>query len=662
MASLIPLRPVSFRAKARHSRLDLALLCAAFGWMVPAAPAGVLTSTRFEDGRFAERKEYALANGSTRDAGVRLDPVGTIDAYMGERSQALRFTWKEAPGAASMPRVVLPSFDLGAAPRAADTTTVSFDLWVAQLRPVRVILSSVDAQGRVQGRVERRAWPHARGAFQRYSFDLVSFAAIEGTFDPAAPQLQLAFEPLHAQQSGDGTAEGELRVDNVSFAVPTYFVATDGSNAAEGRSPKSAFKTLDHALARAQPGDVIMVTEGVYVSEDRVPLVVISRQGAPDRWITVRSVPGHSPILRGTGWNVLELDHDAAYIEIRDLIIEGFAQEISREEALADGQLQEKDGQPYMGDPRMNTNGISVDGRKGDVKDRKAHHIRIVGNTVRHMPGAGISAIHADQIAIHDNLSYHNCHHMRYASSGISMWQAWRFDADTGYKMTIVGNRSFLNRTFVPWAHLKKISDGNGIIIDDFINYQTFAGASNGEPYTGRTLVMNNLVFGNGGSGMHAYAANHVDFVHNTAYHNAQSPELYWKQISAGGRCRDVRLINNIMWAQQGKPLGYSLSHQSSEILHAHNLDYGDGDNAVKTTGGLGQTAQAAQAEQRDNRTGDPRFVRRGIDRDHPDFRVFPGSPAVGMASPDFVPLLDLNGNVRSLDKASVGALEPAVE
>jgi hypothetical protein len=192
--------------------------------------------------------------------------------------------------------------------------------------------------------------------------------------------------------------------------------------------------------------------------------------------------------------------------------------------------------------------------------------------------------------------------------------------------------------------------------VDDNKNRQ--AGASQ-VAYEGRTLVQNNLSYGNGGSGIHAYSSRFVDIVNNTAYHNAQSPELNWSQIFAGGRCDDIRLFNNVMHAPKGKPLDLSTPGNSTAVIYANNLIFGDGNNNVKSSGGLGAESGTVHGNLASNVQADPRFVKPSLDPAVADFRLMSGSPGIDTGNPQHpgVPRNDLLGRVRSqgaaLDKGA---------
>jgi parallel beta-helix repeat protein len=190
-------------------------------------------------------------------------------------------------------------------------------------------------------------------------------------------------------------------------------------------------------------------------------------------------------------------------------------------------------------------NGILIDGRVNG----HPHHINIFNNKVHDCGGAGIVTIQSDYVTVNGNEVFNNAWYSPFGNSGISTWQNWRSDSNTGYKMLITNNKVYNNREYIPWVAVGKITDGNGIIVDDSRNTQN--GSTLGG-YTGRTLVENNVVFNNGGVGIAAYLSDHVDIVNNTAYLNNQSPEITGGQITAYS-VSDAKIFNNIMHAYPGK-------------------------------------------------------------------------------------------------------------
>jgi hypothetical protein len=114
--------------------------------------------------------------------------------------------------------------------------------------------------------------------------------------------------------SGTGTCIVTLsaaRTVTASFASTppagagtTYFVATDGSDSANGTALDTPFRTLEKAVGVARAGDVIEVRAGTYdvTSRDGFGLV-IRTQGTAEAWITLRGYNGERPLLRSTGSN-----------------------------------------------------------------------------------------------------------------------------------------------------------------------------------------------------------------------------------------------------------------------------------------------------------------------------------------------------------------------
>lgn len=612
---------------------------------------GPLLSFDFNTNRWPKAADAHVTGGAT-GRNTR-DATGTIDSYKGQPSRAISltpdFSRVKTGGKAGMSLTA----DIQNTETNLAKLTLGFDLWLSKVQPVRVIVQSLDAGGTITGARIATVLPPVKDAWYRFSLDLDKTETLQGAFDPKSPTMEFVLE-IDDDGFASRATDIVLRVDNVSFSAPSFYVSAQGSDAADGRTEQTAFATVQKAVNAAQPGDVISVMDGTYNAPSAVS---ITKSGTPAAYITLRAHPGHQPTLRTRGWDVIKFEKDASYWEIRGLTIRGNRPDLKLQDATADGLLKEKDGKPYYGDPLYNGNGISIHDR-GNPQNARPHHIRIIGNTVVDNAGGGISVINCDYVTVENNIVRDNCHFMRYAGSGISIFRSWNFDDFKGHKMFVIGNVTSGNRTFVPWTHIGKISDGNGIIVDDNINSQS--GASK-IPYEGRTLVQNNLSYGNGGSGIHAYASRFVDIVHNTAYHNAQSPELIWRQIFAGGKCDDVRIFNNVLHAPRGKPLDLSIEKSSHNIVYANNLLFGDGDNKVRSGGGLGAGGGSDTGDLAGNVQADPKFAKPSLDPAVADFRLASGSPGIdaGNGAHPGVPRNDLLGQKRPQGAApDVGAYE----
>lgn len=616
-----------------------------------AANAGMLVSLDFENpSSFAQ-----VANS-----------VGTIDTFMGKPGRALRS--QNSPVTTGRLPVVNSEADLA-------KLTLGFDLHLSTLRPVRVVITSLSADAKPTGSRTATVFPPVAGSFYRFGLDLDKTRPLDGTFDPLAPFIEFTFE-----SEGDAT----LTLDNLSYTAPSFYVSPTGSDAADGRTPATAFATPQRAADAARAGDVVLLMEGTYTSPgnpdiSNVPAetmnsplwrpwwvertggnITLKNAGTPAAWIVFRAHPGQNAVLfNADGWHGVRFGQTAAYVEVRGLTIQGDSPNLNLADATADAALGEKNGLLYHGAARFNANGILADGRPGKTPDQRPHHLRIIGNHLFDHSGAGVTLIGIEHVTIEGNLSHGNCHAMRYGSSSFSTLLTWDWDDTQSHRIFFVGNISHSNRTDVPCSIIEhdekgnplprkltdKFSDGNGIIVDVNQNNKKSKHVDY-PPYNGRTLVQNNLVYNNGGSGIHTVNADHVDIVHNTAWLNSASLKIEYSQIYTYAS-DDVLIANNILVApvadtaagEKPEPVN-ALKGKNGTVTFAHNLYFG---------GNIPPTLGAGDA------LGDPLF----FDTSKADFHLPPQSPAIRKAGSAAwpAPLTDLEGKQRT-NPASIGAYE----
>ena len=83
-----------------------------------------------------------------------------------------------------------------------------------------------------------------------------------------------------------------------------YFVSPDGDNKASGLSPSLPFRSIQHALQLAQPGDTIHLAPGHYYQD-----VYTVRDGEPGRPISV--VGTSNAVVHGLSSNrIFQVHHD----------------------------------------------------------------------------------------------------------------------------------------------------------------------------------------------------------------------------------------------------------------------------------------------------------------------------------------------------------------
>ena len=587
----------------------------------------------------------AASTPDTLRATVALRPVGTVDAAnTTEPSGALLLTARppsnggnggdrrEGPWGAALVSGLLPV-------RSSETNlgklTLSFSLSSSDTRPVVVRLESFDAARRRTGGLSGSVYPAAPDFFQRYALDLSALKPVgSGKFQPTAPFVQFTFKIAGASIGADWPAgtERRLRLDNVNYAGPAYYVSPKGSDAANGRSEKTAFATPQRALDAAQPGDIVLLMDGTYRA-GLVPVASFPRPGTPAAWIVLKNYPGQRPTLTSNGWNIVSIAKGSkeepstepalAYLEVRGLHVRG-------EGDVAKQKYPEAMNQS---DPRTNSNGIAIDSR---FSAAIFHHIRIADNLVEFSPGCGIGSIDGDWVTVEDNTCRSNCWTTIYAPSGISVMGSANFDAAVNiYKRLVRNNVCCHNQTYEKWKAIGKYSDGNGIILD--VNQGSDAHPTS--KYTGRTLVQSNLSYDNGGSGIHTVSADRVDIINNTAYLNSASVHLEYGEIFTYGS-NDVRILNNILVApvadlaagEKPEPVN-KIGGKNTDVVFSHNLYFG---------GNIAPTLGAGDV------VGDPRFVNPSRDDKAADFRLRPDSPAIGKGvTMPFSPFLDLAGKPR---------------
>lgn len=414
---------------------------------------------------------------------------------------------------------------------------------------------------------------------------------------------------------------GELRAEN-------YYVSPQGNDNHNGKSEAKAFQTVQKAADAAGPGDTVFVLNGTYDTKSGV-LLNIQKSGTANAYITVKAMPGHKPKFTASGnvWNTVSIN--GSYVILDGIELAGNNANLTYEGAMAAYNHHLGGGKNFSDYAAFNTNAITIGGPKAESKF--PHHVVVRNCRVHDFPGGGINAIQADYVTIENNVVFNNAWYMMYAGSGISILTPFNSDRQTGYKNFIRNNIVSGNKTTVPWIQLKKLSDGNGIIIDvnqHAYHNQDSPAATADEAYTGRTLVENNVSFNNGGSGIHSFKADHVDIINNTAYHNGtvvNYPDIFTNQ------CHDVNIINNIMYARDGGQCN-SKPKNPTEI-YAYNVYFN------------GQVGQKGEGDIE----ADPQFVKPSTDHELADFKLKNTSPAVnrGSSKPGSFSGKDVVGTVR---------------
>ncbi len=339
--------------------------------------------------------------------------------------------------------------------------------------------------------------------------------------------------------------------------IRQIYVSGSGSDGAAG-TQAAPLRTIRAALAKARSygsGTEIVVRDGIY----RESALLVDFDGTPARWNALRGFPGERPTIAGvTGWQLLHLRGSYFLLEGFELSGSkvGFATSDgtpirSRADLIAWGMRQKG----CLSSGENCGSGVYVEARG----DKAVHHVVIHDNVVRDFPGAGIATNAADYLLIDGNIVHHNAFISFYGHSGISVWHSRSAGAGSTDEVRILvrNNMSFSNHQYVPSTAIgsDRPTDGNGIIFDQNTAFS----------YPFRMRAENNIVFDNGGSGIHVYDSDHVDIINNTSCYNSMGNGQNDGEIFAN-TSSDVRIFNNILVARSGKRLNSNWSNKNLEM------------------------------------------------------------------------------------------------
>jgi parallel beta-helix repeat protein len=399
-----------------------------------------------------------------------------------------------------------------------------------------------------------------------------------------------------------------VSVSSIGYVTPvatqgsiskTYYVdGVRGLDRNSGITEKLAFKTIDRANKLVAAGDTVLVKNGTYNEN-----LTIAASGMPKKWITFKAFPGHQPFVRGSSgaFNVI-----GSYVKIVGFEITSIAE-----------------------------NGIAI---SGQVTGN--HHVQILNNKVHDCGCNGIGGIRTDYLTIENNIVYRNSFTAPWMCSGISIYQAQDSDRLPGFHNIVRGNISYSNENRKVNKE-GKVTDGNGIIIDDLKHTQ---GEVKSPKYLSSTLVENNIVFDNGGRGINIYQSERTTVRNNTSYKNSKSKTLY---EGSDGEISSLLSDNNSFYNNitygSGRIKRTLVENESSGNKWDYNLSYNGKITVDKKSLGKRNLVDV-----------DPLFISPSISIDKANFRLRPKSPAINSGTSISAASIDITGKKRS--KKDLGA------
>jgi hypothetical protein len=464
---------------------------------------------------------WSVLSGTLPD-GLTLNSGGSIS---GTPSLAGSFSFSvQVKDAAS--QTASRNFTISVATAAAPTVSISSPASGATVSgTVAVSGVATDAVGisSVQVAVDGGSYSNASGT-NNWSFSLDTASLSNGAHS-------LAAKTTNAAGISATSAALPITVNNGTTASNcTLYASPSGNNANSGTSPSSP-KTFTGAAAVTQPGSVVCLLAGTYnLSSTFYP----PTSGSPSSWIVYKDY-GDGPVnlVWTAGANAQPMfklgggsfPSGAAYLEFRGLHL--------------DGQNTALDGFFCQG----------------------GHHLRFMSNSINNTGGSGVGTINCDYVTSDHNLINHNGYLYGWTSA-ISYNSSQWFDNYSGFH-NIISNNIITGEFDGSSNH----TDGNGIILDlssGSYNYST----ANTPP----ALIINNVVYGNGGRCIQAFVVTNFWIVNNTCYKNNLDSSLGNAGSLVTNNSHDGYFINNITLAGQSNNPSYDQGGTNANIRYYANM------------------------------------------------------------------------------------------
>jgi hypothetical protein len=182
------------------------------------------------------------------------------------------------------------------------------------------------------------------------------------------------------------------------------------------------------------------------------------------------------------------------------------------------------------------------------------------------MGASGIASVNCDYLTSDRNLVYHSGYEQGW-TSGISYNGSGFYDSYAGLH-NIISNNIIAGEYDGSSNH----TDGNGIIMD--LSFNRTSGITNANTPPG--LIINNVVYQNGGRCIQNYTVTNIWVVNNTCYKNNLDTSVGGG--TAGGivdkASKNDWYVNNIVYSWQSKNPAYKVESSSTGIHWYRNMYY----------------------------------------------------------------------------------------
>ena len=429
-----------------------------------------------------------------------------------------------------------PSFQLKDSSSPALTATSSIGISVAAAPPAQLKVTTASlpagAQGSpysatltASGGTSPYTWTVATGSLPP-GVTLSSAGALSGT--PTSPgTFAASFQVKDSAASPQTASSSSMNMVIATESSCTLYASASGNDSNSGTSASSP-KTFQGAANATQPGSIVCLLAGTYnLSSSFVP----PTNGNASAWI----------VYKAYGNGAVNFDYSGP----------------------ADASPMFRVNGSYL-----EFNGFNLNGG-GNALDgfycNGYHHQRFIGNSISNTGGAGIATVNCDYLTADHNLISHNGYMPASTSvpqyyswtSGISFNSNYWFDTYSGLH-NIVSN----NIVAGEYDSSGNNTDGNGIIMDLGGN-------------TPPVLILNNVVYGNGGRCIQPNYVQNFWVINNTCYKNdLDSAEPDFPEFGSNGASNGY-MINNIAYSWNSGYPAYGEYNSSSNIWYYADMMYG---------------------------------------------------------------------------------------
>ncbi|MHB9111245.1 MAG: choice-of-anchor Q domain-containing protein [Thermoleophilia bacterium] len=432
----------------------------------------------------------------------------------------------------------------------------------------------------------------------------------------------------------------------------TYYVSTSGDDFAPG-TIDSPWRTIQHAVESAGPGDMVSVRGGTYREA-----VIIGAGGQPGQPLTIAAFPGEVPVLDGGGieWAGFQLSPGASQVNIYGFSIQdyrGVGVDISGGNSGID--LSNLDISASEVGMRLTWGYSGEDPMFGPVD-----HISVSDSNLHDNQYAGVDCtpgpcddISLSRVDILDN----GVGEQSFGADGLAVEKGARLSIDRVRSINNGGDGIDLNSR-------------DGGAVEGIVVSRSVAGGNrrNGMKLWAGGRIENSLIYGSGIDPLPlaAFSGVSVELVNNTVAMNMWDPSFSARDYAMsvgfqeeGATLSDISLtmVNNIFAFNTrpdvGSPTGIYLGPGVSLTAEDNNLFFSRDDCEIQADftgqGCFTQAEIAGGVWTADTGMGagdlaaDPGFLNANI----LDFRIAPGSPAVDAAAATAAPAIDIDGQPR---------------